>query len=130
MVEETELVFVGFFAELGSPNGESMESHLGTCPSASREAVANYLRSGTPVFSGMGWVDDVLDRSKARVAGKGIFSDGHFVWPEALPYYVENYGVGVDRRLLETAEQLGEATPLSEEAQIELEEKLFPPPDI
>lgn len=125
MSDELKLVFVGFFSELGFPEGESIIEHLETCPAVARSALANYLNSGTVVASTMGWVDDVFDSSMTRVSGLGIVSDGQFVWPEALPYYVENYGVSVDDRLRERAEDLGLATPLSDDELEQLEQRIF-----
>lgn len=86
----------GFFRELGHglPSGPSLEDARDpSMPSEERARLAGYLRSGHVVAATSALVDDVLDPSRTEVSTMNVVTDGHWVWPADLAYYVEQYGV-------------------------------------
>ena len=92
---------VGFFRELrhGFPDGPSLKAVRGTLKEVG--AVAKYLRSGNAVVTPGVLVDDVLDPTKTRVAPLWILTDGAWVWPADLAYYVETYSCGLPQEFLD-----------------------------
>lgn len=87
-----ELIPVGFFRELeGSPqDGPAIQHALGGPPP--EPGLINYLRSGALLVMGMGVAYDVLRPEVDRVIGEqGVLTDGHYVWPSQLAYYVRHH---------------------------------------
>jgi hypothetical protein len=86
---------IGFFRQLrhGLPKGPDLHAAIkDPLPVEERGALAEYLRR-CPVFdatSDRG--DDVLDPSKREVSAINTHTDGEYLWPEDLAYYVETYG--------------------------------------
>lgn len=67
-----------------------------------KQRVVEYLRTGTVINEQLGFgkprfpeIDDVTK------LGCGEQTDGEWVWPESLPYYVLHYDVGVPELLIE-----------------------------
>jgi hypothetical protein len=87
---------IGFFRQLrhGLPKGPDIHEAL-RVPLAPEERgpLAAYLRA-CPVFAATGSRgDDVLDPTRRQVSRIDTHTDGAYVWPEDLAYYVEVYGV-------------------------------------
>lgn len=83
---------VGFFRELrhGFPDGPSLHACKRGDWNGAGQAVS-YLRKGNVVAATGSLADDVLDPKKTRVAPLAVLSDGIWVWPADLAYYVETY---------------------------------------
>ncbi len=56
---------------------------------ADSERVLAYLRSGEPILDAPGAMDDVVEPGGAVPAG--FRSDGRWVWPDAVTYYLERH---------------------------------------
>ena len=63
------------------------------------ELVADYLNSCPVLYVAAGLDKDPFFGDKFTVP-IGCASDGVFVWPLAVEYFVSQYGVGVDQNLL------------------------------
>ncbi len=87
----------GFFRELahGLPDGESLRDAVTAGRSEpsgpQKEKLAEYLWGNTVLAATASMVDDVLDPSLKTVAPLEIVTDGAWVWPRDLAYYVEKY---------------------------------------
>lgn len=64
------------------------------------QRVADYLRGGSILVIAVGKDDDLIDSSAGRVVPIGAATDGDYTWPLSLTYYVEQYGLSFDNRLL------------------------------
>jgi hypothetical protein len=86
---------VGFFRELrhGQPDGPSLASAKGMLQDPERARIADYLASGTVLATSGRMVDDFFDRGNSKVATLDIRTDGRYVWPGDLAYYVSRYSV-------------------------------------
>jgi hypothetical protein len=107
----------GFFRELkhGSPAGLSLKETAGMMGADQRSACASYLKAGTILATTGQSVDDVLT-SRKSVAPLDIRTDGVWVWPGDLAYYVEVHGVALtDEFLRHMRERRWHCEPLSEE---------------
>ncbi|MFG3037037.1 hypothetical protein ACGFYZ_09055 [Streptomyces sp. NPDC048330] len=59
------------------------------------QAAARYLDQGEIVVAASQWVDDLLDSDAKRICQYSIRTDGVWVWPSSLAYYVRKYHVGL-----------------------------------
>ncbi|MFJ1610229.1 hypothetical protein ACIOHS_43985 [Streptomyces sp. NPDC088253] len=59
----------------------------------SEELVARYLEQGEVVVAASQWVDDLLDADSKNICQYSIRTDGVWVWPDSLAYYVRRYHV-------------------------------------
>ncbi|GAB3252030.1 hypothetical protein [Kineosporia babensis] len=87
----------GFFRELphGLPDGESLRDAVTAGRSepsgGQKEKLADYLWGNTVLAATASLVDDVLDPALKAVAPLEMITDGAWVWPRDLAYYVETY---------------------------------------
>lgn len=106
------LVFLGMYKEFGQPTPVSIMDSLGLCPDSIRDGVAGYLDSGVTLIAATSFFDDVIDTDRLRIAQRRFLTDGYFVWPGCLGYYVREYGLEVPRELVDRALMLGDVQPL------------------
>ncbi|MEQ1508251.1 MAG: hypothetical protein ABMB14_38830, partial [Myxococcota bacterium] len=105
-----KLEYVGF-AELSIPGPLSLVD----APRERRSAeelrqILGYLGDGH-LLAASGAVADVLDRSRQRVVAAEVRTDGVWVWPNEITYYVANYGVAVPERFVAHARTSGWSVP-------------------
>jgi len=117
--EQASLRRVGFFAELrhGSPNAPSLRESVGTFVGPV-ELVVGYLSRGAVVAVSGRLAIDVLAADDRPIGQLSVMSDGEWVWPSDLPYYVERYGVGVPAELVERARVTDGVPPVFGEDQL------------
>jgi hypothetical protein len=94
-VAKARLTYVGNFIELGyddHPSPPSLVALRGRRQPANKQQVVEYLRSGVTLVMSPGRDEDVLDPT--RMAGSAsVLTDGVYVWPKTLAYYVDTYDV-------------------------------------
>jgi hypothetical protein len=73
------------------------------------EQVLAYLRSGEVVLNLPGALDDVLDDDRMAAVPIGFRSDGRWVWPDTVSYYLKRHGIAPEPDLL--AHALGASSP-------------------
>ncbi len=61
---------------------------------------ARYLEQGEVIAAASQWVDDLLDVSAKRICQYSIRTDGAWVWPSSLAYYVRQYHVKLPAEFL------------------------------
>src|SRR5690349_5590717 len=98
MMERNVIVRVenlGFYRELphGDPQGPSLRELLGKGDVEARDGVANYLTTGSILATTGEYVFDVLKDGKVDAGLLAIQTDGRWVWPADLAYYVREYNV-------------------------------------
>ncbi|MEV0956974.1 hypothetical protein AB0I97_13975 [Streptomyces sp. NPDC049951] len=57
------------------------------------ELAARYLEQGEVIVAASQWVDDLLEGNAKRICQYSIRTDGAWVWPSSLVYYVRQYHV-------------------------------------
>jgi hypothetical protein len=89
------LIEVGFFRELrhGRPDGPSIRDCAEPDEGPDEMAIVRYLEAGATLAATGSMVDDCLDGAKKAVAPLEIATDGRWVWPRDLAYYVGEYHV-------------------------------------
>lgn len=86
---------VGFFRELrhGSANGPSIHDCCSNSAQPNEQEIIQYLSAAATLVATGSVVGDVLDSTKKAVAPLEIATDGTWVWPRDLAYYMTNYHV-------------------------------------
>jgi hypothetical protein len=64
------------------------------------EQALAYLRSGEVVLNLPGALDDVLDADRMGAVPIGFRSDGRWIWPDAVSYYLKRHGIAPEPDLL------------------------------
>jgi hypothetical protein len=111
----------------GSENWPSLRDYLSAEPQDHEEDIARYLEIA-PGYSGMGHVvGDILDPSAKVVLFPGTRTDGMYVWPNELTYYVRKYHVRVPQGLVKRMASLNWKPPKHDDLDWE---KLLPRPKL
>jgi hypothetical protein len=91
------LRYAGFFRELrhGRVDGPSLAESRQSSADPDEQRILGYLADGTTLAATGKAVDDVLDDGKKAVATLKIVTDGAWLWPGDLPYYIAQYHVSL-----------------------------------
>lgn len=111
------VTLVGYFRELrhGLDNGPSLSEAVGKGQYLNEKGkLISYLNAGLVYSASPGIGVDVLS-SEGKMSGP-IHSrtDGRWMWPSDLSYYVENYDVAVPEEFLASLRQNNWQTPRAE----------------
>lgn len=124
----TALRRVGFFRELrhGQPEGPSLRGSVAAEPHPEEDRIVAYLRQGAVVAVSGVMAHDVLDGDQKPIAVLATLTDGTWLWPSDLAYYVETYHARLPDDLLRHASCLRWVPPtLDPGALADVEERLF-----
>ena len=92
-----KLIQVGFFKEL--PYGEKSGGSINECcfkfSGDHMMEILSYLKAGIPLAVAPGISRDCISSSHEVIGSLSLLTDGIFVWPSDLAYYVEKYKVDV-----------------------------------
>ena len=78
-------------------------------PEAGR--LATYLRQGEPLLLTTGTMDDVVDRTRTGAVPMSFRTDGVWIWSDASAYYLEQYRLSPDPRLVAHARERNYQSP-------------------
>lgn len=95
---------IGFFREMsqGKETDPSIYDFVKKGDPSLAEKICNYLSNGTTVIVSPGITGDIIDEV-AGVAGTGSScTDGVWLWPDDLVYYVRKYNVALPDDFLNT----------------------------
>ncbi len=97
-----ELTSVGFYKEMPH-GGDSKLSILDFVnkTKGSTDKIVRYLNDGKALIISPGLVDDVIDSSKGTAGTPTVYTDGKWIWPGDLAYYVKNYHLGLPQEFLD-----------------------------
>jgi len=101
---------VGFYRELqhGHRNGPKLVDAVRQGPHPREREIVGYLTDATTLAAAPGpLVDDVLDGSSEGVAPLEIATDGTWVWPRDLSYYVGRYHVQLPAEFVDHMQRHG-----------------------
>jgi len=95
---------VGYFRELrhGMSNGPSLRGAVAKGEyTADKTTLLAYLRAGLVYVASPGVGTDVLDETGKKISGQiHALTDGRWMWPADLAYYVETYDVALPDQFL------------------------------
>jgi hypothetical protein len=79
----------------------SLRDAVSTHPQKNEDAIIQYLK-GAPNYCAMGKVvRDVIDPENKALLYPGTNTDGLYLWPLELAYYVQKYHISLPHRFLE-----------------------------
>jgi hypothetical protein len=91
------LKYVGNFQELGwddDPSAPCMADCRGGRLGPNKQNVVDYLRAGATIVFSPGIDADVFDRNQSA-GTSSMVTDGTYVWPAVLAYYVDKHDVAL-----------------------------------
>lgn len=118
---------VGFFRELphGDPREPSLHDAMGLTPPELAIRLVTYLTAGKVLAAIPTPGVDVLDPTRQGVPAPHLLTDGRWIWPADLAYYVEIYRVEVPEEFLADAQAEGWVVSLSDEEVEALADRLL-----
>lgn len=120
---------VGFFRELphGDAQGPSLQESIGGGDVEVRDRIASYLANGSILATTSDHVFDVLRAEPVNAGWLAIQTDGRWVWPADLAYYVTEYNVLLPIAFVDWVRAAGWMPPrLSADELVRIEKYLFP----
>ena len=120
---------VGFFRELphGDDQGPSLRELVGKGDVQERGRIAAYLAGGSILAATGGRASDVLKAEQVDAGALAIQTDGRWVWPADLTYYVAEYNVLLPVAFVDAMRAAGWTPPqLSNDDLVRIERTLFP----
>jgi len=90
---------VGFYKELdyGDEDGESLLEAISTVPDIAEGKIIQYLKSGKLLSVIVGFTRDVISKDEKIIGSLETFTDGIWIWPSDLSYYVKEYHIALDK---------------------------------
>ncbi|MGN6634113.1 MAG: hypothetical protein ACTHJ6_01455 [Oryzihumus sp.] len=104
------MIAVGFFAQRhgGARPGPDLRAALADpLPAGDRADVVRYLLTAHVLAATSSRVVDVLNPELGEVSGENVHTDGEYLWPEDLAYYVQTYGARPPQAFLEHIRRAG-----------------------
>lgn len=77
-----------------------------------RDRVLTYLRAGAPVLRGDGADPDLFDPARRASVPVAYRTDGRWIWPDAVEYYLARYFVAPEPEFAERIVRFGFRCPL------------------
>jgi len=114
---------IGFFRELrhGEPAGPSLRELVNSSPGPNETELVSFLRGGSLLATTGRLAHDVLEGERNPSEVLAVLTDGVWMWPSDLAYYVERYHVRLPEDFVNHAARLAWTPPeISRERLIEL----------
>ena len=95
---------VGYYKEMphGQETDPSMEEFLNQEDPEQAEMICDYLRNGSALIVSPGETVDVLHPERGFSGTATAYTDGTWVWPGDLAYYVESYLLKIPEEFRQT----------------------------
>lgn len=99
-----KLKTIGIFKEMlhGSECDPSIFEFIQPNASEGEDKIINYLRSGIVIVACGGIVTDVINPENGLAGCPELKTDGIWVWPGDLEYYVKHYHLKLDEEFVKT----------------------------
>ena len=85
---------------------EELQKDGANIPDEMHQKIVRYLKSGVTLTWSPGFSEDLLSPGKI-IGSDTTLSDGEWIWPNSLTYYVESYHIGLPQEFLKTMEANG-----------------------
>ena len=96
MTHEAQVKRVGFYE-----SAEEVSALAETAPRAWETLALRYLQQGTTVLASPSWGRDLLDPRAGNTCQYAVLTDGTWVWPNDLAYYLRTYHVVLPEEFLD-----------------------------
>ena len=97
-----KLTSVGFYKEM--PHGGDSELSIMDYIFKAKgdiDKIVRYLSDGIALIISPGIVDDVIEKKKGLAGTSTVYTDGKWIWPGDLAYYVKNYHLELPQEFLD-----------------------------
>jgi hypothetical protein len=86
-----KMKYIGFIKEYNNIEGaKSLQEVIEHCSErADTMDIIAYVKAGTLAFAWMGYFSDI--QTRGLIAPDSYYTDGFWVWPAYLPYYLSKY---------------------------------------
>ena len=94
-----KLYRTGYYREMphGEPTDPSIKDNIGyKYTDLEKETISKYLEKGIVLVACGGTVNDVISGNDIVAGCPDMLTDGTWIWPGDLVYYVEKYGLQLD----------------------------------
>lgn len=100
---------VGYYKEMPHADNvnESIFDFINKEDDSLIEDICGYLESGIEFVVSPGMVDDVINPEKGPAGITSTYTDGKWLWPGDLAYYVRNYKLKLPDAFIETMRKSG-----------------------
>ncbi|MBD5461989.1 MAG: hypothetical protein HDR24_02845 [Lachnospiraceae bacterium] len=95
---------VGFYKEMpyGNKNDPSILKFIREKEELEEEKICNYLEEGIILVACGGVVKDIINPNNGFVGCPDMLTDGIWIWPGDLTYYVKKYHLELGRDFIQT----------------------------
>ncbi len=102
-----KLKTVGFYKEMsqGRDTDQSIYDCLHKEKACNIEKICSYLKQGIAFIVSPGNLQDVIQPEKGISGVATSYTDGEWLWPGDLSYYVREYALKLPERFLETMQK-------------------------
>ncbi|MCI2416075.1 hypothetical protein MOQ72_01445 [Saccharopolyspora sp. K220] len=99
--EAPEIKVARVFDSVDPTTGPSFDpDHPRILDAAERDQVLDYLRAGTALMVTTATLDDVVDTTRGLVVPMSLRTDGTWIWPDTVTYYLEHHHLQPEQELL------------------------------
>jgi hypothetical protein len=96
-----EIVVARVFDAADPQNGPSFApDHPKITDEEERQRMLRYLNAGTPFLMTLSMIDDIVEPGKGAVVPMTFRTDGRWIWPDAVAYYLQEYHLAPEPGLL------------------------------
>lgn len=120
---------LGFFKEFphGDVEGPSLVECVAKGDTRIQGLIADYLEGGATLATTAQRVFDVMSKERCDAGPLAIITDGTWMWPADLAYYVRRYNISLPETFIDHARSLDWVAPdLSPADLLSIEEEMFP----
>ena len=98
------IISTGYFKEMphGKDNSPSIKEVIGKEQKEYIDKIYEYLSSGIILVTSPGVATDVIKPDVGEIGTISAMTDGIWLWPSDLAYYVKKYGVKLPEEFIET----------------------------
>ncbi|MBD5394294.1 MAG: hypothetical protein HDR71_08475 [Lachnospiraceae bacterium] len=80
--------------------GESLKENISDEPQFNEDKIIKYLEEGVIYCVSPGLTTDILGKSNEIIDSLKILTDGEWIWPSDLSYYVKKYHVKLNEKFI------------------------------
>lgn len=109
------IISQGYYKEMphGEPTNPSIMDFVGKEDKSIIDKICSYLESGVVLATTPGVVNDVINPDKGAIGTPTALTDGIWVWPGDLSYYVKNYKLKLSDEFIQTMKENNWKVPIT-----------------
>lgn len=111
------IISIGYYSEMpdSKTTDPSIKDFIGKEDVALVDKICKYLTSGVTLAVSPGIATDIINPEKGSIGTLATLTDGTWMWPGDLAYYVQNYKLKLPEEFVQTMERNNWIIPVKEE---------------